>query len=121
MTPCSNVSIAAQIAAKSMISAGTKGGRIVFVGSFLALTTFVGYAGYAPGKYALKGKSFRNTSPDYRRGLIVVSTFLFRPGGYSAFRIPTIRYQRASVSSRRNLVPELRSRESYQAGYHKED
>lgn len=59
-----------------MISAGTKGGRIVFVGSFLALTTFVGYAGYAPGKYALKGKSFRNTSPDYRRGLIVVSAFL---------------------------------------------
>lgn len=48
-----------QIAAKSMIAGGIKGGRIVFVGSFLALTTFVGYAGYAPGKYALKGKSLR--------------------------------------------------------------
>jgi 3-dehydrosphinganine reductase len=35
--------------------AAQRGGRIVFVGSFLALTTFVGYAGYAPGKYALKG------------------------------------------------------------------
>ncbi|GHJ87840.1 hypothetical protein NliqN6_4242 [Naganishia liquefaciens] len=44
----------AQIAGKTM-SARQQGGRIVFVGSFLALTTFVGYAGYAPGKYALKG------------------------------------------------------------------
>ncbi|KAJ9091376.1 hypothetical protein QFC21_007231 [Naganishia friedmannii] len=48
----------AQIAAKSMISVGLKGGRIVFVASLLALTSFVGYAGYAPGKHALKGKSF---------------------------------------------------------------
>ncbi|KAI5449447.1 3-dehydrosphinganine reductase [Naganishia albida] len=44
----------AQVAGKAMMAANG-GGRIVFVGSFLALTTFVGYAGYAPGKYALKG------------------------------------------------------------------
>ncbi|KAJ9107233.1 hypothetical protein QFC20_003768 [Naganishia adeliensis] len=43
----------AQVAGKTMMAA-QRGGRIVFVGSFLALTTFVGYAGYAPGKYALK-------------------------------------------------------------------
>lgn len=38
-----------------MMLSKQRGGRIVFVGSFLALTTFVGYAGYSPGKYALKG------------------------------------------------------------------
>lgn len=38
------------------MAAKKQGGRIVFVGSFLALTTFVGYAGYAPGKHALKGR-----------------------------------------------------------------
>ncbi|KAJ9111701.1 hypothetical protein QFC19_001061 [Naganishia cerealis] len=45
----------AQIATKAWIAAGKKGGRIVFVASLLALTSFVGYAGYTPGKHALKG------------------------------------------------------------------
>jgi NADP-dependent 3-hydroxy acid dehydrogenase YdfG len=40
-----------------MVKQGIKGGRIVFVSSFLGYTTFVGYAGYSAGKYAIRGKS----------------------------------------------------------------
>lgn len=40
-----------------MIKQGVKGGRIVFVSSFLGYTTFVGYTGYSAGKYAIRGES----------------------------------------------------------------
>ncbi|KAJ9121604.1 hypothetical protein QFC22_002223 [Naganishia vaughanmartiniae] len=68
----------AQIAAKSMIASGLNGGRIVFVGSFLALTTFVGYAGYAPGKYALKGLADTLRS-EYQ--LYDINVHLYLPAG----------------------------------------
>jgi 3-dehydrosphinganine reductase len=32
------------------------GSKIIFVSSFLALTSFVGYSPYSPGKYALRGE-----------------------------------------------------------------
>ena len=31
-------------------------GKLVFVGSFCGYSTFVGYAPYAPGKYAIRGE-----------------------------------------------------------------
>ncbi|KAF8312222.1 NAD(P)-binding protein [Clavulina sp. PMI_390] len=44
----------AQAAAKMMVKQGVRG-KIVFVGSMLSFMSFVGYASYSPGKYALKG------------------------------------------------------------------
>lgn len=43
------------VALRTMIKQGIKGGRIVFVSSFLGYTTFVGYTGYSAGKYAIRG------------------------------------------------------------------
>lgn len=82
--------------------AANGGGRIVFVGSFLALTTFVGYAGYAPGKYALKGKApliflcrSSSCSPS------------FRIGRHVALRVPPLQHQRTLVPPRRDPFTKL--------------
>ncbi len=45
-----------QIAAQAYAKDQQTGRRIVFVSSFLALASFVGYSAYAPGKYALRGE-----------------------------------------------------------------
>ncbi len=45
-----------QIAARTMAQRNAINSKIIFVSSFLGLTSFVGYSPYSPGKYALRGE-----------------------------------------------------------------
>lgn len=76
-----------------MVKNQVKGGRIIFVSSFLGYLAFAGYAGYCGGKFAIRGESRTVTilTPGIAEFISTKSLLgRKRPSGYSPLRSPPL-------------------------------